>query len=199
MKKFLNILKIIGVVLLVAVISFAGFTMYRYFYRVAPEQEGSFSFASGTMPVDRNFYVISGEITGAPTGIIRQEQSQKGTFMGLGDLMYGTLAGDKTGGKVIIRFQLTDYRGEPDMSDAAKELFEYAASHPGTEYFAKFVDTKANMVMPGDRLKRSAGSRPKRWGPCLTPIHCDRLGLPMSLISVNCERLVSRSSSRMFC
>jgi hypothetical protein len=153
MKKFLNMLKILGVVLLVAVISFAGFTMYRYFYRVAPEQEGSFSFASGTMPVDRNFYVISGEITGAPTGIIRQEQAQKGTFMGLGDLMYGTLAGDKTGGKVIIRFQLTDYRGDPGVSDAAKDLFEYAASHPGTEYFAKFVDTKANMVMPGDRFE----------------------------------------------
>ena len=153
MKKFVNIMKIIGVVLLLAVISFAGFRMYRYFNRIAPEQEGKFSFATGTMPVDKNFYVITGEITGAPTGIIRQEHAQKGTFIGLGDLMYGTLAGDKTGGKVIIRFKLTNYSGEPGISAAAKELFEYAASHPGTEFFAKFVDTKANMVMPGDRFE----------------------------------------------
>ncbi|GAK58404.1 hypothetical protein U27_05378 [Candidatus Vecturithrix granuli] len=153
MKKFLDILKIIGVVLLLAVLSFAGFKIYQYFNRVAPEQEGKFSFASGTMPVDKNFYVISGEITGAPTGIIRQERAQKGTFLALGDLMYGTLAGDKTGGKVILRFKLTNYSGDPGISAAAKELFDYAVSHPGTEFFAKFVDTKANMVMPGDRFE----------------------------------------------
>lgn len=153
MKKFLDILKIVGVVLLLAVLSFAGFKIYQYFNRVAPEQEGKFSFATGTMPVDKNFYVISGEITGAPTGIIRQERAQKGTFLALGDLMYGTLAGDKTGGKVILRFKLTNYSGDPGVSAAAKELFEYAASHPGTEFFAKFVDTKANMVMPGDKFE----------------------------------------------
>lgn len=123
--------------------------------------EASFK-GSPKIPVDRNLYVITGQVIGDPSSLTRQVDPGGGSVYGYGGYISGRIVGPEYAGKGFVRIKVS----------AMKPVAPFA----GVEdvVIIKTSDTKAAALIPGDVVQFKCRAQYESVAPIQVREHFER-------------------------